>query len=124
MKYTFTIYAKMPSMNEYNRAQRGNKFDGAAIKRQWQNVAILSMRNPKPTFKRPVFINYCFYEDNKRRDHDNVSSFAHKVIQDGLVSAGVIKDDGWDYVVGYMDTFYLDRKNPRITVTVQEVANG
>lgn len=65
-----------------------------------------------------VNIKYRFYEPNKRRDKDNISAVAHKFIQDALVSAGVLKDDGWDYIEGFSDEFFLDRHNPRIEVYI------
>ena len=67
-------------------------------------------------FNKPVFILFTFYEQDRRRDRDNVSSFARKVIQDALVKCGVLHDDGWDYVTGYMDKFEVDKKKPRIVV--------
>ena len=66
--------------------------------------------------EKPVFLLFTFYEQDRRRDRDNVSSFARKVIQDALVKAGTLTDDGWDYVTGYLDRFYVDKENPRIVV--------
>ena len=66
--------------------------------------------------KCPVKIIYRFYEENKKRDKDNVSGIAHKFVQDALVESGILKDDGWDYVIGFSDEFYIDRDNPRIEV--------
>ncbi|MFG6325582.1 MAG: RusA family crossover junction endodeoxyribonuclease [Lachnospiraceae bacterium] len=71
--------------------------------------------------EKPVFMEYTWIEPNKRRDKDNISSFGRKVIQDALVSAGVLKDDGWRYVVGFSDRFEVDKKNPRIEVLIKEV---
>ena len=75
-------------------------------------------------FTKPVFLLFTFYEQDRRRDRDNVASYARKVIQDALVKAGTLEDDGWDYVTGYLDRFEVDKKNPRIVVEFieQEVA--
>ena len=70
--------------------------------------------------EKPVELEFYWYEKNKKRDHDNVSSFGRKVIQDALVKGGVLKDDGWDYVDGFGDVFLLDRENPRIEVEIKE----
>lgn len=75
-------------------------------------------------FEKPVFMKYTWYEQNKRRDLDNVSSFGRKVIQDALVDTGVLKDDGWQYVVGFSDRFEVDKENPRIEVLIKEVEKG
>ena len=41
-----------------------------------------------------------------------------KVILDGMVEAGVIKNDGWKEVLGFRDSFYVDKDNPRIEVFI------
>lgn len=64
---------------------------------------------------------YRWYEKDKRRDLDNVSSFGRKVIQDALVYTGVIQNDGWKEITGFSDEFYVDKKNPRIEVEIEEV---
>lgn len=70
---------------------------------------------------KPVILKYDFFEPNKKRDLDNISAFAHKVIQDSLVKTAVLKNDGWNEISGYIDQFYLDKENPRIEVTIVEV---
>ena len=42
-------------------------------------------------------------------------------IQDALVDTGVLKDDGWKYVVGFSDRFQVDKEHPRIEVKIREV---
>ena len=69
---------------------------------------------------KPVIMRYTWYEQNKRRDLDNISSFGRKVIQDALVTSKVLKNDGWDEIKGYSDEFYVDSKNPRIEVLIEE----
>lgn len=65
-------------------------------------------------------MQYAWYEPNRRRDFDNISSFGRKVIQDALVKAKVLQDDGWGYIKGFSDEFYVDSKNPRIEVLIVE----
>lgn len=64
---------------------------------------------------------YTWYEPNKRRDKDNISSFGRKVIQDALVQCGVLEGDGWKHVAGFSDRFEVDKTNPRIEVLIREV---
>ena len=71
--------------------------------------------------KKPVFLSYAWYEPNKKRDLDNISGYGHKICQDALVACNVLKDDGWKYVVGFEDKFYVDRKNPRIEILIKEM---
>jgi Holliday junction resolvase RusA-like endonuclease len=112
----------MPGMNEFIAAQNRNRFIGAKMKKDYQLLAKLYLQKQiQWQIEKPVFISYYFFEENKRRDHDNVSGFAHKVIQDALVEAGILKDDGWDEVFGYSDRFEVDKKRPRIEVVITEV---
>lgn len=70
--------------------------------------------------KKPVTMLYSWYEPNRKRDLDNVSSYGRKVIQDALVHCGVLHNDGWKQILGFSDRFYVDRKEPRIEVVILE----
>lgn len=124
--HVLTIPGRLDGLNEYTEACRTNPRAGARMKQTAQETVmwqILSqMRRCK--FERPVFLLFTFYEKDRRRDKDNVSSFARKVIQDALVKCGTLQDDGWDHVTGYLDRFEVDKDNPRIVVEFieQEVA--
>lgn len=118
----FTISGRLPGMNEYTAAQRGNRYGGAKMKHSAQSAVERHIRAEMPQpINRPVRIVYAFYEPNTRRDLDNISGFAHKVIQDALVAAGVLAGDGWKYIKGYTDVFFVDKDNPRIEVELIEV---
>ena len=60
-----------------------------------------------------------WYEKNKRRDPDNVFS-AIKYILDSLVEAGVFPNDGQKQVAGIINWIKVDKKNPRIEITIYE----
>lgn len=120
MKQTFTITGKLPGMNEYTAAQRNNKYGGASLKKAAQKaVEVHIMASRLKPIDRPVYIRYLFCEPNRRRDKDNIAGFAHKVIQDALVSCGILKDDAWDYITGYEDRFGIDKKHPHIDVELR-----
>lgn len=72
-------------------------------------------------FHGPVRMVYSWYEPNKKRDLDNISSYGRKVIQDALVACRVIENDGWEKVAGFEDMFFVDKKNPRVEVEIREV---
>lgn len=116
--YSLTIKGRLPGLNEYTEACRTDSRTGARMKREAQDIVmwhILSQIRGR-RFTKPVFLLFTFYEQDRRRDRDNVSSFARKVIQDALVKCGNLKDDGWDHVTGYLDRFDVDKSNPRIVV--------
>lgn len=113
-----TIKGRLPGLNDYIAACNSAYAEGNRMKRESMDVVmwhILSqLRGVR--FTKPVFIMFTYYEPNRRRDHDNVSSYARKAIQDALVKCGTLKDDGWGYVTGHMDFFEVDSKDPRIVV--------
>lgn len=122
MTQRFTIPARLPGLNEYTAAQRLNRYKGAQMKREQQGVVSLFIRTAHlQPVSAPVMLRYHFYEPNKRRDLDNISGFAHKVIQDALVQCGVLTGDGWANITGYTDTFSVDKQHPRIEVELEEV---
>lgn len=67
-------------------------------------------------------MKYTWYERNKKRDKDNISSFGRKVIQDGLVKAGVLENDGWKQIEGFSDRFRIDEEHPRVEIEIVEVS--
>lgn len=79
---------------------------------------MLSVKKAKIT--KPVTIRFRWIEKNSRRDMDNIA-FAKKFILDALVKKGVLQDDGWKWVRGFKDEFYIDKKNPRIEVELEEI---
>lgn len=125
-EYRLTIPGRLPGLNEYTATTRANRYKGAQMKRQSQDTVLWCIRGQlhRRRFDRPVFLLFTFYEKDRRRDHDNVSSYARKIIQDALVQAGTIQDDGWSCITGYLDRFAVDSSNPRITVEFIEQEEG
>jgi Holliday junction resolvase RusA-like endonuclease len=123
VEYHFIINGRLPGLNEYTAANRTNPHKGGKMKKNAEEALIWSIRQQLRGIhiNRPVILKYDFYEPNKKRDLDNISSFAHKVIQDSLVKTKVLKNDGWKNITGFLDQFYCDPKNPRIEVAIVEV---
>ncbi len=121
--HRLVIPGTLPGLNEYIAAERGNRYKGAKMKRQSQQIVILCARKQLRGFKpqNPVVMRYRWYERNRRRDKDNISSYGRKVIQDGLVAAGVIKNDGWNEIDRFSDEFFVDPERLRIEVEIEEV---
>lgn len=123
MEYLLTIPGTLNNLNDYIAAERTNRHKGAKMKASNESIVAAAvwqcMRGIR--IDKPVFMEYTWVEKNRRRDLDNISSFGRKVIQDALVAAGVLKDDGWKYVVGFADRFQVDKGNPRIEIRIREV---
>lgn len=85
-------------------------------------VAAKECMTPIPEDCLPATFRFRWYEQNRRRDKDNVSAFGRKVILDGLVQAGILPNDNWNYVEGFRDEFYVDADRPRVIVEVYTYA--
>lgn len=120
------IKGRLPGLNEYIAACNSAYAEGNRMKKETMDIVmwhILSqLRSVR--FKRPVFLLFTFYEPNRRRDLDNISSFARKAIQDALVKCGTLKNDGWGHISGFLDSFEVDPNNPRIVVEFIEQEAG
>lgn len=123
MEYYITFPGRLPGLNEYIRACRTNIHIASSFKKDCleQLALIIFNEMQRTTVKCPVHLTYNFYEPNRKRDLDNVSGFAHKVIQDALISCRIIPNDGWKNVSGYTDNFYVDNKHPRVELVIREV---
>lgn len=117
------IPGKLDNLNDYITACRTNQYKGAKVKHKNENRVIQAIYEQlgRLRIKKPVYMTYTWYEQNKRRDLDNVSSFGRKVIQDALVETRVLENDGWKNIVGFQDNFYIDADNPRVEVVIREV---
>ena len=109
MKYRLEIPLKLPSLNDYIRACRENRYAGANMKKNIENDLAFFI-NKLPTFKNQIRIKFTWIESNKKRDLDNIC-FAKKFILDTLVKCGKMKNDNRNYVVGFTDEFEYDKEN-------------
>lgn len=118
---TLVIEDTFPGLNDYISAERTNRYCGAAVKKQWTDVVAVAAKKymaPIPEHCFPVTFRFQWYEQNRRRDKDNISAFGRKVIFDGLVQAGILPNDNWNYVDGFSDEFCVDAENPRVEIEV------
>lgn len=130
MTYKFTIYGRLPCLNDYLRAERVNfttkygkrQTKGNLMKHEAQDLIISYIRRDLRSLHidKPIKIHYNFYEPNKKRDQDNIISFIMKTVQDSLVLSKVIDNDGWENIVGASYTPNVDSSNPRIEVFLIE----
>lgn len=118
---TLVIEGLLPTLNEYTRACRGNKYAGASMKKHSEQIISVYIRNQLKgiRFDGAVELAFRWYEPNKKRDLDNIC-FAKKFILDALVSNGIIVADGWKGVKGFTDNFFVDKENPRIEVDIKK----
>ena len=106
------IPGPLPGLNELIDAAKGSGGRGAAyarLKRQWTETVwarakAAKIDKPGP-FECPVFLTFEWIEKDKRRDPDNVAAGGRKLILDGLVAAGVLQGDGWQWIRAWNDAW-------------------
>lgn len=98
---TLIIDGQLAGLNEYTRACRGNKYVGAQMKKEAENLISWHIKEQLKGihFDAPVRLAFRWFEPNRKRDN------------------GIIKTDGWKGVIGFTDEFFTD-KNPRIEVDI------
>lgn len=121
MTHCLVIEGRLPGLNDYIDAERTHRQAAAKMKRDSQQQVIWFIKSQiRGPLKEPVSMDYVWYEKDRRRDKDNISSFGRKVIQDALVKSGRLKNDGWDNISGHSDRYAVDKKRPRIEVYITE----
>ena len=101
----------LPTLNEYINAERTNRYMAASIKKNTEHKLMLFIKGQtKESFTEPVFIKYRWVRKDARHDKDNIA-FAKKFVQDALVKAGVLPNDGWKNIIGFTDEFELGEQN-------------
>lgn len=118
----FTVYGRLPSLNNMISADRSNKHVGAKLKRESLEAVMWYIRAAGlKRIDKPVVIHYRFYEENRLRDVGNIIAGADKVIEDALVKCRILHNDGQSWVRQIDPWVDLDRKNPRIEIELEEI---
>lgn len=115
----FFISHKFPSFNDYISAMNRNRFKGNQMKQELTSLVAWECRKNKVKKFNQVKIYFKWIEKNRRRDPDNLTANS-KFVLDGLVRAGVIKDDGWDYVKGLYHDWEIG-KGYGVEIKIEEV---
>lgn len=123
MEYLLIIPGRLNNLNDYISAERADRYKGAQMKADNEAVvkAAITRSLRGVRIQKKVRMEYLWVEKNQRRDLDNISSFGRKVIQDELVKSRILQNDGWANIIGFSDSFAVDKQDPRIEVRIIEV---
>ena len=80
-------------------------------------IAVLARQQLKPVNKYPVYITCVWYCKDRRKDPSNRAA-GIKFIEDGLVEAGILRNDGFNEIRKITHEFHVDKKNARVEVTL------
>ena len=127
MQYELTIYGFNSGLNELIA---GRTYDFRTKKyRNWvknKNDDLCSKQIKQSCLAgvfidKPIKIDYSFYVKNKMHDRMNTASAFIKSFEDSLQKCGVIKNDGYDYVLTPELSFAVDRGNPRVEIVISVI---
>lgn len=116
MTYHYTVPGIPPSFN--SSIGRKNVWGYRAWKDEWTHKAYWCCKAgviPKEPLEKAHVTITGYFADRRRRDMDNIA----KPILDGIVSAGVIKDDCWTCATITLSGA-VDKKNPRMEIEVTD----
>lgn len=113
------IEGEFTTLNEYIRAERGSLRHAAQIKRSETARVLAACRacGVPPVSDYPVWIGFAWGISNLRRDPDNIR-FAAKFILDGMVRAGILRDDGAAEIAGFSYDAFRVTDPPGVLVTI------
>lgn len=117
MKYFIIIPGTLPTLNEYVKAERTNRYAAANMKKRTQE-RIIRYIGKHPVFDDDVTVKFTWIRPNMRCDKDNVS-FAKKFILDALQQSGVIRSDSWKRCTPLDIRFAVNPNEPRTEVIIE-----
>ena len=128
MYYEFEISERLPGLNEYIKELDRNKYGANAFKRDTEariGYYIMQSRRlgylPRGPIDKPLNVRIRWYEDNARRDVDNILS-AKKFIFDALQRYGVIRGDGQKYIKQILNETVMVQPPARVIVRLIEAS--
>jgi len=113
----FVLQGEYCTLNEYSDAERTHYRYGASIKKAETNRAALELKQQWDgvPIERAKEFKISWWRTNRRTDPDNMV-FAKKFILDAMVQVGIIKNDGWNYVLAFTEDWGVSKENPRVEI--------
>ena len=113
----------LTSLNPYINTERRNKIAAATLKRNaTYAVQLLALKAMKQgiLWDYPADLMFDWYLKDARTDPDNWS-FSRKFIFDGFQKARIkstvfLPNDSIKYLNRFIDSFYIDKSNPRVEI--------
>lgn len=110
-----TIYPIPPTINKY--IGRSNIWEYQKDKKKYAEAVRLQAIGLNTRYSKCTIKVTYYFEDKRRHDPANYD----KMLLDGLVEAGIIKDDNYDVIKEYTTIGSYDKNNPRVEIEISEV---
>ena len=104
-----------PTINKY--IGRDNRWQYQADKKKYHKAVLEAIKKvPYEQYNKCEMTIIFYFKDRRKHDPCNYSKF----LLDGLVEAGVIKDDCFQCIENYSEIGAYDKENPRVEVFILE----
>jgi hypothetical protein len=113
---TLYLAIKFPGMNEMIAAAKKSPYAYSAMKKKFTQIVAWEAKIHLTKRKNASFI-FKWYEENNRRDPDNVAA-AKKFVLDGLVMAEIIPKDTRKCVLGWEEIVIYKQKRRGVEITL------
>lgn len=114
----FIIPGDIPSLKNDLKFARGRCYHSAEVVNYKKMFCLLCPRVCKQLIDKPVCVTLHIYKKDNRKDGCNLSGIIHDCLQ----ISGVIKNDR--LIVERHEYDYIDKKNPRCEIFIQEIEHG
>ncbi len=124
MTYKIVIPGELPDLNTIiaeSKKGRGKWQPYNEMKQEYTNIVAWIAKSEIKKQLKKIDLEITWICKNRRKDKDNIMAGGLKMILDGLVVAGVIKNDGWSEIGSINNHFEVDKDNPRVEVCITEV---
>jgi Holliday junction resolvase RusA-like endonuclease len=118
MTQSFFVPGAMPRFNVI--IGRASRWAYSTAKKEWDRTIQFYIKQAKIQPVHRVYIRFLWQEKNRKKDPDNIAGIGRKFLLDALVHSGVLKNDGWDHVIGWEDRWIVDPDNPGVVLTLEE----
>jgi len=119
---TLWIPGKLPGLNEIIRARssRGNGVAYTSMKKaltkEISDLAKYGRLKPMAS----AYFTYLHFERTRQRDPSNFCSGVSKFVEDGLVHAKVLGNDGWRHILGFTHWWDVSKTKPGVFVVMND----
>lgn len=119
--WTITLHCPVPSGNKLKRMHWRDYHN---LIGEWRHDVFYLCREAKiPKLARITVEVTIYFEKERVRDIPNYIFSLDKCLLDSLVTAEVIFDDNPSFVTDFKVNLAVDRKNPRVEVTITDNSN-
>lgn len=115
------IPGTLPGLNEIIDAAKMTPYAYRELKKTYTELVAWEAVKQKIPFYDKADFTILWYCPDRRHDKDNIMA-GTKFILDGLVTAGILKNDGWNQIGSIEHIFGVDRLKPRIEVEIREAS--